>query len=321
MLECIEIKYSMNMKNYRIGILGMGGVGGYLGGKLATANLPNAEIIYIARNETKAILKQNGLKLITDQSEEIALAQLVSDDPAEIGVLDLLICAVKGYDLIDSLQRYAACLDKKSVIMPMLNGIGIADRVRHILPDTQIWESCIYIVARQEARGVIRQSGPVNQLYFGSPAAADEDLKKLETLFKQAGLKADIAPDIETELWKKFFFISVTATFTSYYNAAIGLAQKQTEKAAEIRLLLDELAAVAQAKAINLPAAIVNGTYDRILSLHPDTTSSMYVDFQKKGSTELEQLTGEVVRLGKQFGVATTLYNKMYEGLLNRINH
>ncbi|MDP9076759.1 MAG: 2-dehydropantoate 2-reductase [Bacteroidota bacterium] len=308
------------MKNYRIGILGIGGVGGYLGGKLAAAKLPDAEIIFIARNETKATLKQSGLKLITDQSEEIAVAQLVSDDPAEIGLLDLLICAVKGYDLADSLQRYAACLGKGSVVMPMLNGIGVADRVRAKLPEAQVWESCIYIVARREAWGVIRQSGPVNQLYFGSPTAADEDLKKLETLFKRADLKADIVPDIETELWKKFFFISVMATFTSYYNAAIGLAQKQPEKAAEIRLLLDELAAVAQAKAINLPAGIVDGTYDRILSLPPETTSSMYADFQKKGPTELEQLTGEVVQLGKQFGVATTLYNKMYEGLLNRIN-
>ena len=305
------------MKNYRIGVLGIGGVGGYVGGMLAAANLPNLEIVFIARNQTKEILKQNGLKLLLDQGQQIAYAQQVSDDPAEIGRLDLLICAVKGYDLLDSLKLYASCLDKDSVIIPMLNGIGIADQVHHILPEPQVWESCIYIVARQEERGVIRQTGPVNQLYFGSPAATDLELKKLEQLFKQAGLKADIAPDIETELWKKFFFISVTATFTSYYNAAIGTAQNDPEKAKEVRQLLDELEQVGIAKGIKLPENLVQETYDRILSLPAGMTSSMYADFQKTGPTELEQLTGEVVRLGKQFNLATPMYDKMYNALLN----
>ena len=46
------LQSQMKIKNYRIGILGIGGVGGYLGGKLAAAKLPDAEIIFIAqRNE------------------------------------------------------------------------------------------------------------------------------------------------------------------------------------------------------------------------------------------------------------------------------
>jgi 2-dehydropantoate 2-reductase len=305
------------MRNCRIGILGMGGVGGYLGAKLAGAKLSGVELIFIARNQTKAILQQQGLKLITDEGEQIAYAELVSDDPAEIGRLDLLICAVKGYDLADSLKRYAPCLDKDSVILPLLNGIGVAEQVRNVLAGPQVWEGCIYIIARQAERGVISQSGPVNQLYFGSLAAAEPDLKKLELLFKQAGLKADIAPNIETELWKKFFFISVMATFTSYYHAAIGLAQQEPEKAAEIRQLLEELEQVARAKGINLPEGLAKSTYGRIVTLAPGTTSSMYADFQKSGPTELEELTGEVVRLGRQYGVATPVYDKMYQALLH----
>jgi len=302
--------------NYRIGILGMGGVGGYLGAKLAAAKLPRVELIFIARNQTKSVLQQQGLKLITDDGELTAHAQLVSDDPAEIGHLDMLICAVKGYDLSDSLQRYADCLDKDSVILPLLNGIGIAGQVKSILSEPQVWEGCIYIIARQEERGVIRQSGPVNQLFFGSLNAGNEPLKKLESLLKQAGIKADIAPDIETELWKKFFFILVMATFTSYYHSAIGLAQQDAEKAAEIRQMIAELEQVATAQGTKLPAGLAQATYDRILSLAPGTTSSMYADFQKGGPNELEQLTGEVVRMGEQYKVVTPVYAKMYQALL-----
>lgn len=307
------------MKNYRIGILGMGGVGGYLGAKLAGAKLAGVEIVFIARNQTKEVLEQQGLKLITDSGEQIAHAQLVSDNPSEIGPLDLLICTVKGYDLDSSLKTYQECLGKGSVVLPFLNGVDIARKVKAVLAETEVWEGCIYIVARQIERGVIRQTGTLIQLYFGSEGTSQptqEGLEQLETIFTQAGIKATLSADIEVALWKKFFFISVMATFTSYYNSPIKIAQEDPEKAAEIREMLNEVSQVAEAMGIVLPTDLAKSTYDRILALPPETTSSMYADFQKSGPTELEQLTGDVIRLGEQHGVTVPLYKKMYAGLL-----
>jgi 2-dehydropantoate 2-reductase len=305
------------MKKYRIAILGLGSVGGYLGAKLAAAKLPGLELIFIVRGETRDVIKENGLKLITDDGELVEYPQLISDDPAEIGRLDLLICAVKAYDLSGSLRKYVSCLDKESIILPLLNGIDIAAQIKKILPEPQVWEACIYLVARQTGqRGIIRQTGPANQIFFGSATACREELQGLDDLLKQAGLTASIAGDIDAELWKKFFFISVLGTVTSYYNAPIGLAQSDPEKTAQIRQMLDELERVALAKGIHLTPGLAQATYERILSLAPDATSSMYADFQKKGPTELEELTGEVVRLGKQYGVAVPVYDQMYRGLL-----
>ncbi len=306
------------VRKFRIAILGMGGVGGYIGGTLAAAANQLAEVIFIARNQTLKILKKNGLKLITDAGERMVYADLVSDDPAEIGKIDLLICSVKGYDLEESLRLYADCLKPGSIILPFLNGIGIGEKVQRQFPLARIWKGCIYIIARQQERGVIRQSGPVNQLYFGANKGDQAELHFVEDLFRGAGLKADVAADIDEELWKKFFFISVMATITSYYDTAIGEAQQDAAKTASIRQLLDELTQVAEGNHIVLPAGLAAATFQRIMALPPDTTSSMYADFQKIGKTELEELTGEVVRLGHQFDVATPGYEKMYKALRNR---
>ena len=305
------------MENYKIGILGMGGVGGYVGAKLAAAQLPGVSVIFIARNQTKEALKQNGIKLLSEVSENTAFAQLVSDDPVEIGLLDLLICAVKAYNLEESLIYYAPCLKKESIVLPLLNGIGIPDQIRMKMPTVQALGGCIYIISRIVKPGVIKQTGATPQLYFGSKRIPRQDLEKIEQIFKQCGIKADIPTDIEVEVWKKFFLVSVAATFTSYYNAAICLAQKDTEKANDIIELLVELEKVALIDGIDLPEGIVQTTYLHIMNLDANATSSMYADFQNGGPTEVEQLTGDVVRLGKMYNVSTPLYTKMYKKLIS----
>ena len=77
----------------RIGILGLGGVGGYFGGLLAKAyqKTDNVEIVFIARGETQKAISESGLKIVTDETETVVFPDLVSNNPDEIGILDYLI--------------------------------------------------------------------------------------------------------------------------------------------------------------------------------------------------------------------------------------
>src|SRR5215469_550558 len=156
------------MKKYTIAILGIGGVGGYIGGKLAAARLSSIRVVFIARGRTLDVIKQDGLKLITEEGDFIAHADLATDDPAAIGPIDLLVCSVKGYDLRDSLLRYQTCFTSTTHLLPLLNGIGIAEKVRTVLPGVSSWDGLIYIVARQLEKGVVKQTGALREIIFGS---------------------------------------------------------------------------------------------------------------------------------------------------------
>jgi ketopantoate reductase len=100
----------------RIGILGLGGVGGYFGGLLAKEYYKSndIEVIFIARGETQKAIAQNGLKIVTDDSETIVHPKIVSNNPEEIGVLDFLICATKTYDIKESLLSLKQCIAPKN---------------------------------------------------------------------------------------------------------------------------------------------------------------------------------------------------------------
>ena len=104
---------------FRIAVIGIGGVGGYLGAKLAAkyAGSANTEIIFIARGDNAAAIRSNGLKLITSQGEETAHPALVTSQPETLGLVDLIFCCVKSYDLESGLAPFKECVSEKTTII------------------------------------------------------------------------------------------------------------------------------------------------------------------------------------------------------------
>jgi 2-dehydropantoate 2-reductase len=113
-------------KGMKIAILGIGGVGGFYGGKLARKYEDSAEheIFFVARGEHLQKIKTDCLMLITKDGNFIAKPSLVTDRPAELGPLDLIIISVKGYDLKSAAQMIKGNLDNNTVIIPILNGVN-----------------------------------------------------------------------------------------------------------------------------------------------------------------------------------------------------
>ena len=175
----------------RIGILGIGAVGGYFGGLLAHKYLHSEtiEIIFIARQKTADIIRENGLKLITPQKEYTIHPRIVGDNPETIGELDFLICCTKSYHLEESLLAIQKCITEKTHILPLLNGVDSNERIKAILPDVNIIDGCVYLVSRILEPGIVSEAGNIHQLHFGSKTIQPEKLKQLEKIFLDASIE------------------------------------------------------------------------------------------------------------------------------------
>jgi 2-dehydropantoate 2-reductase len=235
-----------------------------------------------------------------------------------LGIMDLIICCVKSYDLEESIETLSPCIDKQTIILPFLNGVDAAERIKKMFPETEIWEGCVYIVARLIAPGVVKAGGVPSKFYFGARSGKDEKLKQVEAIFKAAGINADLSEDISYAIWEKFLFISTIATLTSYLDRSIGEILSKPEYTNLLMNLLNELKAVADAKGLSLSDVIIKKMVDRMISLPYETTSSMHHDFLKGGKTELNSLTGFVIEIGKQLNVPTPTYEKMFATLTSR---
>lgn len=303
----------------RIGVLGIGGVGGYFGGLLAKAyrDSDTIEIVFIARGETQNAIAQNGLKITTGTTESNVFPKLVSNNPAEIGTLDVLICATKTYDIENSLASIKDCTTSETMILPLYNGVDATERIKTLFPENTILQACVYIVSMIESPGVIKKIGVYEKLFFGSPTVPISKLEVLQSIFTHAKIESYLVENIEETVWEKFIFISALASATSYLNENIGgILNNHSNKELYIALL-NEISAVAFAKGITLTKDIVSQTIIKLEKSPQDNTSSMHRDFLAGNITEVKSLTGYVVVEGLKYGIPTPNYQLILNELTN----
>ena len=305
----------------RIGILGLGGVGGYFGGLLAKAYFDSGtiEIVFIARGETKKAITANGLKIVLDDNEMIVFPNLVSDDPEKIGNLDYLICATKTYDIEARLDSIKKCISSKTTILPLYNGTDAMHRILNLFPKNIVLQGCVYIVSKIESPGVIRKIGSFEKLFFGSKDISEDTVKELQTILEKANIESYLVTNVEETVWGKFIFISALASATSYLNANIaGILNNPDNKALYVSLV-NEVIAVALAKGLKLPNDIVYQTIIKLEKSPQDNTSSMHRDFLAGHKTEVKSLTKFVVKEGLKYAIPTPMYKKILDQLLGII--
>lgn len=307
----------------KIVIAGVGGVGGYFGGLLAKTfyNSQQVEVIFWARGEHLTEICKNGLRVITGAQEFTARPALATNDPAEIGMADLVIVATKSYDLESVIQQLKPCIGQHTIILPLLNGVDSRERIKAILPGHVVLDGCVYIVSRLKQAGVVENTGNMQALYFGLYDFADERLLQFEQLMKEAGIEATLSDNISRLLWEKFIFISPTATATSCFDQSIGEVLTDAGSLRTLDALIREIRQLAQAKGIRVADDITDKVMHKLRSLPFGATSSMHSDFKaKKTRNELQSLTGYVLNEAQQYGLDTPAYVATYSELKNRSN-
>ncbi len=301
----------------RIGVIGIGGVGGYFGGLLAKAYKDNdqAEICFIARSITSSIIKRNGLKLITPEGTETVFPAIVSNDAVEIGKLDVLIIAVKSYDLEGALQKIAPCITRNTIILPLLNGVGAKDSILQLYPNNLVLDGCVFVISKILESGVIERIAGKGTLFFGSEIH-NQRLEDLHQLFLAAGINAKYAPNILEVVWGKFMFISTLASITSYLDITTGEIIENKTYLSLLEKLLVEFKAVATTQSIELSENIIQEILQKIAKLPYETTTSMQRDFQQGKRTEYFALTKYIVDLGEENRVEIPTYKMVLEALI-----
>ncbi len=295
----------------KITIVGIGGVGGYIGGKLSKANNKD-EIIFIARGKQLETIKEKGLKVLDEDKEFTIKPQITTDNPEHLGVFDLIIIATKSYDLKGALTLLKNNISNNTVLLPLLNGVDHDKEIKKIYPNAKVLNGCIYILSNIKELGVVKKYGGVFNLMFGS----EKDLPSYEwikELFDKAELKNKLTEKIEFEVWRKFLLISAYASICSYYKEPIGYIVKH--KMDELEKVLNEIKAVANKKGIGLSEKNVTQVLNRAKSLPYESKMSMQLDFEKGKKTELDALCGYIVKEGEKLGVDTPLMKKMYDRL------
>jgi len=300
----------------RIAIVGIGGVGGYIGAKFCSligTQKKKYEIVFIARGKHADKIKKDGIKIIEDEGEFIATPTQVCSANEAKGTFDLILVCVKSYDIQKALLPLGKNIRPDTVLIPFANGVNNHQIIKEMF-DAKVINGCVYILSHIDSLGIVRKQGKVFLAVFGDEEYFGEALF-VEYMFKDAGLRAKFEEEIDEAVWKKYLFISAFATLTSYYNMSIrSIYEKHFDEA---KTLLQEIACVAKAKNINIDDEI-DKALKTASSLPQDASTSMHLDFQHRRESELQTLSGYIGEEAKKMGLTLPLMQKFYEGLKER---
>lgn len=302
----------------KIALIGMGGVGGYFGGKLARAYSSSKEhdIVFIARGNHLKKIKEDGLKVITkDEGSWVVHPDTATDNPQDAGRVDVIFFCIKGYDLENAARSMMPAIHDQTVSISLLNGVDNIERLATVIDRGTILNGCVYISSHVVEPGTVRQVGGPCSLFFGPEQDPVDPFRGLEVILKNANINAALSDRIAVDVWSKYLFVGPLGGMTSMADEPLGAILENERHRAMLEGMMREVEATARAYGISLPGAIVQQSLEVASKFPYETKTSIQLDFEKGTRTELETFVGYLVRSGRKVGVATPLHDRVYETL------
>ena len=289
----------------QIGVIGVGGVGGYFGGKLCQLlhRRNDLAVSFLARGSHLAAIQKAGLLLRSASDGELQCQpSLATDRIEELPPLDLCLLCVKEFDLPGALKKLVPKIGPHTLILPLLNGLDIYERIRSIVESGIVLRACVYVGTHIQSPGVVSQSGGSCTILFGpDPRHLARSPDDLFQLFREASIKAEWTTRIDTEIWRKFSFICAFGLVTSAHGKTLGEVLSDAALADEVRTVLEEVISVASALRIPLPGNILAESFEKARSFPPETKTSLQRDFELADkSDERDLFAGTLVRMARE---------------------
>ncbi len=309
------------MGNTRIAFIGVGGVGGYLAGRLINNSSENINSFLIARGDHLEAIKKNGLKVIEDKSSEFTVRPTDAfEDISKLKDIDIFIIAVKSYDLNEVCQAIKPKIADDTIVLPLLNGFDIADKIKQIINKGHILPGLIYISARIDEPGVIKQVSASHNIIFGQDnTKSDYYPEELISVFDQAGINYKWTDDPAPEIWNKYIFIASFSLVTSLKNKTIGEVLESDSLKTLTSNIMDEILQVAEASRVELDDDIVAKSLEKAAEFPYDTKTSLQRDIAKgKERNELDIFARSIIDAASKYGISVPNTERVYGELMKK---
>ncbi len=304
-------------------VYGIGGVGGYFGGRIAheiSKGNRTTQVYFIGRGEHLKAVQQHGLNLITDKEEFICFPNIATDNIRHIPTPDLYLLCVKGYDLDNTVASISKNISVDTIVLPLLNGVDIYERIRTNLQKAIVSPACVYVSSSIEKPGTIRQKGAEGHIIFGKDQKhLGYNYEHLIKFFNEMGISSSWYDNSYPAIWEKYIFITAFSLMTAYSGKTIGavLADDRLKKMTEN--IMKEVVLVGKTKNIDFKQDVVEKTIQKSQNFPYETKTSFQRDYEK-GNTKNEGdiFGGTLIRLAKEYNISIPTITDVYGELRSR---
>ncbi|MBP1769495.1 MAG: 2-dehydropantoate 2-reductase [Candidatus Aminicenantes bacterium] len=297
----------------KIAVIGAGGVGGYFGGRLASAG---NDVVFVARGAHGRAIRERGLTVRSVLGDFRIEPAAVVEDIAAIGNADLVLLGVKAWQVKGVAAELRGVIGGRATVLPLQNGVMAAQEVDEALGPGRVVGGLCRIFSRIESPGVILHSGLEPSIAFGELDGRKTDrCFAIRDALAEAGIAVLMAENIRAALWKKFMAICVCGLL-ALARSPYGIARELEETRALMIGLMTEIYAVASRLGILKEPAVIGETMALIDSFAPGSFSSLTRDVMEGRPSEIEYQNGTVVRFAAELGIDVPINRFVYGCIL-----
>ncbi|TFH05423.1 MAG: 2-dehydropantoate 2-reductase [Candidatus Thorarchaeota archaeon] len=293
----------------KIVVLGSGSIGSLYGAFLST--IDDNEVILVGRNPHVAAIRASGLQILGIMGEYKFHLNAV-EDVSEIEEADLILLTTKTYDTIPAIKTAKHLIERGAYVMLIQNGLGTEEQVAEELNTTKVLRATTCMGALRIGPGIVDATG-CGLTELGSRYPENYDfVMKMTNMLNKCGFNVLASENIEGVVWTKTLVncgINPVGALTGFKN---GDVYKNPQLRGLVIRLVEEAVEVVKALGIELttedPVRYALGT----AKATGDNINSMLQDIQAGKRTEIDSITGEIIRLGKELGIETPSNESVY---------
>lgn len=301
----------------RIAVIGSGSVGCFYGAKLARIG---HEVHFLMRRDLAAV-RSRGL-FIKSCDGDFHIQAIAHGDPAEIGPVELVICALKTTSMNVARQLVAPCVGPETGILALMNGLGVEEQFGDWFRPVQIVGGLAFVCINRGEPGTVNHFG-YGQMVFGDLVAGTGHAARMAELFASAGLETSVASSLKQARWEKLMW---NIPFSTLAVTAGGVTTDRIMEDPGLKTLARTLI-LETGSAGNADGCLIDvqATLDRMMantSTMGAYRPSMLVDYQNRLPLEVESILGEPVRRARRLGVPVPTIEVQYHlaAFLDRLN-
>jgi 2-dehydropantoate 2-reductase len=291
----------------QIAIVGIGAMGCLFAGRLT----PLADVVMLGTwGDQLDALHQHGLRVRRPDGSETICSVRATDNLAEVEPVDLVLILVKSHKTDRAAEIAAEILKPSGLALTLQNGLGNVEK----LVASVGWDRSALGVTAQGATmvapGVVREGGP-GLTHLATRPGTWERLQNVATLFQTAALETHLVENAISLIWGKLAVNAGINPLTALLRLPNGFLADNEVARHIMGQAAEETAAVAHAQGIEMPYPSAAGRALQVARATATNHSSMLQDVLRDAPTEVEAITGEITRLGRQYHIPTPINDQL----------
>ena len=249
--------------------------------------------------ENIEVLNEVGVRYIDPDGQESIYRVEATDDPKKCDGSRLAIVLVKSYQTESAAKRLVKCLADEGIAITLQNGLGNYQILADVVGAQRVISGVTTMGATLVGPGIVRMGG-LGGISIGDHERADIPAETL----RNAGLEVNIVPHADSLLWGKLVINASINPLTALLQVRNGMLLENQFARELMKSITIESARVASGLGIELPFSDPVETVEGIAKKTASNYSSMYIDMQRGGHTEIDAINGAIVRKGDEIGVS-----------------